>query len=115
MTPRDGAENQKVSDTPMIGERIQNKNDPMEPNKTDIRVRVETEITNEKPLIIDVLKALMIKNETEEYIPFKKVDQRRLSDVTKKVNAVIRYTEKDDVTQTNLLWQQPFGLQKKLE
>ena len=87
----------------------------MEPNKTDIRVRVKTEITNEKPLIIDVLKALMIKNETEEQLTFKKVYQRRLSDVTKKVNAVIRYIEKDDVTQTNLLWQPPFGLQKKLE
>ena len=69
----------------------------------------------EKPLIIDVLKALMIKNETEEQLTFKKVYQRRLSDVTKKVNAVIRYIEKDDVTQTNLLWQPPFGLQKKLE
>ena len=115
MTPRDGAENQEINDTGMIGERIQNKNDPTAPNETDIRVRVETEITGEKPLIIDVLKALMIKNETEDYLPFKKVDQRRLSDVTKKVNAVIRHIEKDDVTQTNLLWQQPFGLQKKLE
>ena len=82
MTPRDGAENQEISDTPMIGERIQ------------------------KPLITYLLKALMIKNETEEYLPFKKVDQRRLSDVTKKVNAVIRYIEKDEVT---------LGLQKKLE
>ena len=87
----------------------------MEPNETDIRVRVETEITNKKPLIIDVLKALMIKNETEDYLLFKKLDQRRLSDVNKKVNAVISHIEKDDVTQTNLLWQQPFGLQKKLE
>ena len=115
MTPRDGAENQEINDTLMIGERIQKKNDPMEPNETDIRVRVETEITNEKPLIIDVLKALMIKNETEDYLLFKKLDQRRLSDVTKKVNAVISHIEKDDVTQTNLLWQQPFGFQKKLE
>ena len=106
MTPRDGAENQEISDTPMIGERIQNTNDPMEPNKTNIRVRVETEIIDEKPLITYLLKALMIKNETEEYLPFKKVDQRRLSDVTKKVNAVIRYIEKDEVT---------LGLQKKLE
>ena len=31
------------------------------------------------------------------------------------MNAVIRHTETDDVTQTNLLWQQPFGLQYKLE
>ena len=30
------------------------------------------------------------------------------------MNAVIRHIETDDVTQTNLLWQQPFGLQKKL-
>ena len=57
----------------------------------------------------------MIRNETEEYLAFKKVDQRKLRDVTKKVNAMTRNTETDDETQTNLLWQQPFGLQKKLE
>ena len=57
----------------------------------------------------------MIRNETEEYLPFKKVDQRKLRDVTKKVNAMTRNTETDDETQTNLLWQQPFGLKKKLE
>ena len=113
MIPRDGTENQEINDTPVKRERIQNKNDPMEPNETDIRVRVETEIAEEKPLIIDVLKALIIKNETEENLPFKKVD--RVSDVTKKVNAVIRHIKKYDVTQTDLLWQQPFGLQKKLE
>ena len=44
---------------------------------------------------------LIIKNEAEEYLPFKKVDQRKLRDVTKKVNAVIRHIETDDVTQTN--------------
>ena len=44
-----------------------------------------------------------IRNETDEYLPFKKVDQRKLRDVTKKVNAVIRHIETDDVTQTNKL------------
>ena len=43
----------------------------------------------------------MIRNETEEYLPFKKVDQRKLRNVTKKVNAVIRHTETDDITQIN--------------
>ena len=80
-----------------------------------IHVRVEIKITDEDRLIIDEPEALMIRNETEEYLPFKKVDQRKQRDVTKKVNAVIRHIETDDVTQTNLLWQQPFGLQKKLE
>ena len=84
----------------------------MEPSETEIGVRVETKITDEERLIIDELKALIISNETEEYLPFKKVDQRNLRDVTKKVNAVIRHIETDDVTQTNkLLWQ----LQKKLD
>ena len=46
---------------------------------------------DEERLIIDELQAFMIKNETEEYLPFKKVDQRKLRDVTKKVNAVIRH------------------------
>ena len=65
---------------------------------------------------MDELKALTINNETEEYLPFKKVDQRKLRDVTNKVNAVIRHIETDDVLkQTNLLWELPFGLQKKLE
>ena len=58
---------------------------------------------------------MIISNETEEYLTFKIVDQRKLRDVTKKVDAVIRHVETDDVTQTNLLWQQPFGLQNKLE
>ena len=57
----------------------------------------------------------MINNETEEYLPFKKVDQRKLRDITKKVHAVIKHIETDYVTQTNFLWQQPFGLQNKLE
>ena len=43
----------------------------------------------------------MINNETQEYPPFKKVDQRKLEYVTKKVNAVIKHIETDDVTQTN--------------
>ena len=47
-----------------------------------------------------MLKALRIRNETEEYLLFKKVDQRKLSDATKKV---IRYIETDDVTLTNKL------------
>ena len=87
----------------------------MASSENKIRVRVEAKITDEERLIIDELKALMIRNETEEYLPFKKVDQKKLRDVTKKVNAVIRHIDTDDVTQTNLLWQQPFGLQKKLE
>ena len=60
----------------MIEERIQNENDPMEPNETEICVCVETEIKDEEHLIIDELIALMIRNETEEYLTFKKVDQR---------------------------------------
>ena len=60
----------------MIEERIQNENDPVEPNETEICVCVETEITDEEHLITDELIALMIRNETEEYLTFKKVDQR---------------------------------------
>ena len=85
-----------------------------QPCDTTICVCVETKIMDER-IIIDELKALIIKNETEEYLLFKKVDQRKLRDVTKKGNAVIRHIQADDVAQTNLLWQQPFGLQKKLE
>ena len=105
MTTRDGEENQKINDIPVIEERIQNESGRMEPSKTEIHVRVETKITNEEHLIIDELKDLIIRNETEEYLPFKKVDQRKLRDVTTKVCPVIRHIETDDVTQTNLLWQ----------
>ena len=87
----------------MIEERVQNESRPMEPSETEIRVRVETKITDEERLIIDELKALMTRNETEEYLPFKKVDQKKLRAVTKKVNAVIRHIETDDVIQTNKL------------
>ena len=54
-------------------------------------------------LIIDELKAFKIPNETKEYPPFKKVDPGKLRDVTKKVNAVVRYIETDNLTQTNTL------------
>ena len=40
----------------------------------------------------------MISNLLEEYLSFKKVDQRKLKDVTKKVNTVIRHIETDDLT-----------------
>ena len=87
----------------MIEERMQTENGSMEPNQTEIDVWVKTEITVEERLIIDKLNTLMISNETEEYQHFKKVDQRKLRDATQKVNAVIRHTETDDVTQTNKL------------
>ena len=103
LTPRDGEENQEINDIPMIEEKIQNEGRPMEPSETAIRVCVETKIADEERLIIDQLKALMIRNETEEYLPFKEVDQTKLRDVTKKVNAVTRHIETDDVTQTNKL------------
>ena len=46
----------------------------MEPSEIDIYVRVEIKITDEEPLITDELKAVMIRNETKECLPFKKVD-----------------------------------------
>ena len=48
------------------------------------QICVETKIMDDERLIIDELKALMIKNETEEYLTFKKVDQSKLKDVIKK-------------------------------
>ena len=102
-TPRDDEKNQEINDIPVIEERIQNESHLMEHSETEICVCVETKITDDERLIIDELKALMIRNETKVYLPFKKVDQRKLKDVTKKVNAVIRHIETDDVTQTNKL------------
>ena len=87
----------------MIEEKIRNRNGRIEPNETEIHECVETEITDEERLIIDELKVLMINNETEKYLPIKKVDQRKLRYVNKKVNAMIRHIETDDVTQTDKL------------
>ena len=119
LTRRDGEENQQISNILVIKERMQNEGCPMETSEREISVRVETKITDEERLIIDELKASMIRNETEEYLRFKKVDRRKLRHVIKKSNVVIKLIETDDTTQTNkqtnLLWQQPFGLQKKLE
>ena len=100
LTPRDGEENQVINDIPVIEKRIENQSGPMEPNETEIRVYVETKIIDEERLITDELKALMVRNETEEYLPFKKVDQRKPRDVTKKAvpNAVIRHIETNYVT-----------------
>ena len=67
--------NQEINDIPVIEEeRIQNESGPIEPSEIEIRVCAETKITDEEHLIIDELKALMIRNETEEYLPYKKVD-----------------------------------------
>ena len=73
----------------------------MDPSETEILVRVETKITDEERLTTDELKPLMIRSKTEENLPSKKVDQRKLRGLTKKVNAVIRHIETDDVTQRN--------------
>ena len=74
LTHRDGEENQEIHDIPVIEKRIQYESRPMELTETEICVRVETKITDEERLIIDELKSLMIRNEKEEYLPFKKVD-----------------------------------------
>ena len=116
LTRRDGEENQEINDIPVIEERIQNESRPMEPSVTEICVRVETKITDEERLIIDELKSLMIRNETEEYLPFKKVDQRKLRDVTKKVNALISILKQMmQRKQITCYGSSPFRLQKKLE
>ena len=103
MTPIDGEENQEINDIPVIEKRIQNESGPMGPSAIEICVCAETKITDEECLIIDELKALMIRNEVEEYLSFKKVDPTKLRDVANKANAVIRHIETDDVTQTNKL------------
>ena len=90
MTPIGGEENQEINDIPVIEENIQNESGPMEHSDTEIRVRVEIKITDEKRLI-DELKALIIRNGTKEYLPFNNVDQGELRDVTKKVNELIRH------------------------
>ena len=46
----------------------------MDPNETEICLRVETKIRDEQRLIIDEQKVLVTRNETEEFPPFKKVD-----------------------------------------
>ena len=116
MTHRDGEENQEIHDIPVIEERIQYESRPMEPTETEICVRVETKITDEERLIIDELKSLMIRNETEEYLTFKKVDQRKLRDVTKKVNALISILKQMmQRKQITCYGSSPFRLQKKLE
>ena len=74
LTTKDGGENQEINDISVIEERTRNENCPLDPSETEIGVRVETEITDEKRLIIDELKASMIRNETEEYPLFKKVN-----------------------------------------
>ena len=103
LIPRAAEKTQEINDIPVIEERIQNESRLMEPSETETRLRVEIKITDQECLIIDELKALMIKNETEEYLLFKKADQRKFSDVTKKVNAVIIHNETDDLTETNKL------------
>ena len=105
MTFIDGEENQEINSIPVIEEGIRNENGLMEPNEVEISVRAETEITYEEHLIIDDLKTL-ISNETDESLLFKKIDQRKFRDVTKKVNAVMKHIE-TDVTETDKLAMAP--------
>ena len=112
LTRRDGEENQQISNIPVIKERMQNEGCPMETSETEISVRVETKITDEERLIIDELKASMIRNETEEYLRFKKVDRRKLRHVIKKSNVVIKLIETDDATQTNKQTSSPLGCKR---
>ena len=60
----------------MIDERINNENDTMELNETVIQVCIATGITDEELFIVDKLKVLLKRDEKEEYLPFKEVDQR---------------------------------------
>ena len=83
MTPIDGSESQEINGIPGVEERIQTESDLMEPSETEIRVRVETKIKDEERLILDELKALVIRNDKEKYLLCKKVDQRKWRDVTK--------------------------------
>ena len=50
----------------MTSQRIQNETSPILPSETEIRVRVEHEITDKERLIIDELKDLMMRKEIEE-------------------------------------------------
>ena len=49
--PTDGEENQEINDIPVTEERIWNENDRMEPNETEIRVCVETQILQMKNVL----------------------------------------------------------------
>lgn len=56
--------------------RAQNENTPLD--FQEIKVNEESEVTPEEQVIIDELKVLMGKEETDKHSPFKKVDQREL-------------------------------------
>lgn len=56
--------------------RAQNENTPLD--FQEIRVNEESEVTPEEQVIIDELKVLMGKEETDKHSSFKKVDQRGL-------------------------------------
>ena len=74
-------------------------------NEADITIGVSeaTEITPEAQLIIDEVKGLMVQGETNDNIMFKKVDQKRLSEETLKLNGAIKHLVTADITQTNNL------------
>ena len=61
LIPRAAEKTQEINDISVIEERIQNESRLMEPSETETRLRVEIKITDQECLIIDELKALMIK------------------------------------------------------
>ncbi len=76
-----------------------------EANAAEIAIEVNEAAarTPEEQLIIDEVRGLMLQGETNDNIMFKKVDQKRLSEETRKVNGAIKHLVTADVTQTNNL------------
>ncbi|XP_063604453.1 uncharacterized protein LOC134779729 [Penaeus indicus] len=86
-------------------EDILSRSNIEEVNEADITIEVSeaAEITPEEQLIIDEVKGLMAQGVTSDNIMFKKVDQKRLSEETLKVNGAIKHLVTADITQTNNL------------
>ncbi|XP_063595812.1 uncharacterized protein LOC134772704 [Penaeus indicus] len=86
-------------------EDILSRSNIEEVNEADITIEVSeaAEITPEEQLIIDEVKGLMAQGVTNDNIMFKKVDQKRLSEETLKVNGAIKHLVTADITQTNNL------------
>ena len=68
LTPTVCEENQKINDKNRYKMKMEPKWSPMR----QVCVFVETEITDEERIITDELKVFLIRNETEQYLLFKK-------------------------------------------
>ena len=77
------------------------ENDPIEKEERDIGSRYMDELSTEDQNTVKEILETMKTREFADYKDFKKVDSRRLKNITGNINRLLRYMEVQDTTEIN--------------